>query len=492
MIFAMQSNAMEVKKRQDLEELYLELERRQCKKDLCYLMEKVLGYGNLAPVHQEVAEELKKIKGTCRKGMFLLPRGHLKSTEITISWLIQELLNDPNKRILITNALLDNSKGFLREIKSHMERNERFRALFGNLKNDEEKWSETQIVIRSRTSFSKEPSIQVTSVDKSVVSQHYDIIIADDVHNRENSQTKEQREAIKKYYKDLLDLLEPEGMMIVVGTRWHYDDCYGWLMEHSVKNETMRLMLRSVWEHEDSARPLYPQKFSAEYIRQLKADKGSSEFNAQYNNNPVSDEDAEFQKGWLRTFDLYSYNLDGKGIYITIDPAVSKNESADFTGFSVVATDAGKWKVLEAYRAKLNPTELVDEIFHLCRKYRGNLKKVGIEDMMYTSAIDYDITRRMQETGEWFSIEKVKHKGRKKENRIRSLIPLFERGNIELSEKCTDLYEELEEFPSGRHDDVLDAFAYQLDIIKPGESVQSGQNTQKPRKIFHQPIFAQY
>ena len=454
-------------------------------------MENFLKYPNLGDEHHEVSLKLKEVEDGKKKGLFLLPRGHLKSTEITISYSIQTLLREPNSRILISNALLDNSKGFLREIKGHFEKNERLRALFGDYANTDEKWSENQIIVKKRTSFHKEPSIQVTSVDKSVVSQHYDLIIADDLVTRESISTKEQRVKLIKYYKDLLDLLEPGGLLLVIGTRWHYDDLYGWLISENKSKDNIHVMVRRVWKDVDETMPTFPQKFSPEYIRALKADKGSFEFNSQYNNDPVSEEEADFKRESFRFFKVSEMDVSDGDIYITIDPAVSKQDASDYTGIVVNLVKGGKWFILEGRRMKLNPTELVDEMFYLHRKYKPNFRKMGIEQIMYTDAIDYDITRKMNETGEWFLIEKVRHKNRRKTDRIRALVPLFERGNITLGDRCADLEEELTRFPVAEHDDIMDALAYQLDLVSPTQYYTKDTTRQKEPLVIL-PVFPKY
>lgn len=478
-------------KSNELKLLYLELMRRKSKTSLTYLMEEVLGYAGLAPMHKEIEETIKKVKKGTRRGLFLLPRSHLKSTEITIAFSIQEILNNPNTRILITNALLDNSKGFLREIKSHFEKNEKLRSLHGDLTNADEKWSETQILIKNRTTFQKEPTVQITSVDKSVVSQHYDLIIADDLVTRESISTKEQRIKLVKYYKDLLDLLEPDGMLLVIGTRWHYDDLYGWLLSENVKLKNYEVLVKSAWTDNEKTIPIFPQKFTKSYLDSLRRDKGNFEFSCQYENNPVNEEDADFKKENFKYFSLTQSGIPDGDIYITIDPAVSKNTDADYTGIVVNSVNGGRWCIVEAYRQRLNATELVDEMFYLYRKYRQKFQKMGIEDIMYTSALEYDITRRMRETGEWFGLEKLKHRNKKKTDRIRALVPLFERGNIEMSDKCSDLEDELLHFPVSEHDDIMDALAYQLSLVNASRHYTEEKNVKRTESIIV-PIFQEY
>lgn len=468
--------------RPELERLYLELKRRELKTDLPRLMEEVLGYQNLAPFHREIWNQLMTVEMGQKRGLFLLPRGHLKSTMLTIAYPILRIIQNPDVRILITNALLDNSKAFLREIKGHFERNDNLKNIFGRFQNQEEKWSESQIIVKQRKLFKKEPTIQITSIDKSVVSQHYDLIIVDDLINREGISTKEQREKARKYLKDLYDLLEPGGMILVIGTRWHDDDLYGSI----IRQGSFEVMVRKVIE---DGKPIFPQKFSMEYIEQLKRDKGSSEFNGQYMNDPISDEDAEFRRE-----DLIFYNpkeVTGD-IYITVDPAVSKNDNADYTGIVVNEVINGVWNIRQAYHARLSGPELIDEIFFLHRKYKNKLRALGVEDIMYVQALDYEFTRRMQETKEWFTITKLKHRGRNKENRIRALLPLVERGNIKVAEGCDDLVDELVRFPIAENDDILDALAYQLDIVNPTEHNSSTKETLRDDDIVIVPIYASY
>lgn len=472
----------------ELAALYLELERRRCKEDLCYLMEEYLGYSDLAPVHREVRDKIKEIEGTTRKGLFLLPRGHLKSTEITVSYTLSRLLKDPNIRVLISNATLENSKGFLREIKSHLEKNERLRALFGDVTNQDEKWSEMQILVKNRTAFHKEPTVQVTSVDKSVVSQHYDLIIGDDLVSRDSITTKEQRDKLVKYLKDLYDLLEPGGVLLLIGTRWHYDDLYGYILAENETTKSFSIMKRAVFDEEGN--PIFPKKFTLEHISSLRRDKGTFEFNSQYMNEPVADEEADFKRQYFRPFPVASeHELQGP-IFITVDPALSRGEKSDNTGIVVNKVVDGKWYILRAYKIRCNPTELVDELFYLADRYKPH--EIGIEDIMYTAGLEYDATRRMQETGKWFRMTKLKHRNRMKTERIRALIPLFERGNILMSEDTQELQDELSQFPLGKHDDVLDALAYQLDIVKAAREYTGSRTLERPESRIISPVLQTY
>ncbi len=444
-----------------------ELARRAAKRDLQFLMTDVLGYPKTDAIHKEIADFLAEVTSSSgrHRALFLIPRGHLKSTLVTVCWAIQKILIDPNIRILISNGYLENAKGFLREIKSHFEKNERLRALFGDLVNADDKWTETQIVVKTRTEIRKEPTIQVSSVDKSVVSQHYDLIIGDDLVNRENINTKEQRSKIILYYKDLYDLIEPDGDMIFIGTRWHHDDLYGRIIKDSGISHNFDIFVRTVWADQEKRIPLFPLKFTPDYIDSLRRDKGPYEFSSQYMNNPTDDENADFKREWLHIEPLFKLEAVPLAVFITVDPAMTKSEDADYSGFVVNGVDQnGNWRILRAYRKRLDPAELIDELFFLQGLYGSRLRRMGIEKTAYTVGLRQSIQNEMIQRKRFFDIVEVEHKQRTKETRIRALVPRFESGRITMSEYCQDLIEELLAFPRGEHEDTLDACAYQLDL----------------------------
>jgi len=109
--------------------LSIEAERALGKSSLYYLAKEILGYKDISEnFHKPICDTLNFYRKEWQ--FHLHPRGHFKSTLITICETIQDLLINPNETILITNAVLGNSASFLKEIKSHFLFNEKFRALY--------------------------------------------------------------------------------------------------------------------------------------------------------------------------------------------------------------------------------------------------------------------------------------------------------------------------------------------------------------------------
>lgn len=171
------------------------------------------------------------LRSDTKRKLIVCPRGSLKSTLCDISYPIWLLLNNPNLRILIDSEVFSNSKSFLREIKAQLE-SERLTSLFGKFRSDQN-WTEGSITIAQRTQARKEPSIQCSGVGAVKVGQHYDVIIMDDMNSNKNSNTKEGRQKVIDHYKLNISILEPDGVMAIIGTRYAEDDVIG----HVLANE---------------------------------------------------------------------------------------------------------------------------------------------------------------------------------------------------------------------------------------------------------------
>jgi hypothetical protein len=236
----------------DAKQLALQRISLRCKTDLYFLCREILDYTKMTPqTHQELCDYTTSIltnppelphdpKFDPRKNMLLLlmPRGTFKSSVVTIGFTLQFLLNEPNGRVLIDSETYSKAKTFLAEVKGHLESNEKFREVFRtihgvypdeNRKSSSARWTDAMVDLACRTRKTKEPSVMVSGIDKSINGMHYDLIIADDLHSEQNTTGTNAAENIQKvidHYKLSFSLLEPGKPMIVIGTRWHMLDLY--------------------------------------------------------------------------------------------------------------------------------------------------------------------------------------------------------------------------------------------------------------------------
>lgn len=190
-----------------------------------------LGYHDLTEAtHLPMAEALQ---ATTKRKLICVPRGCFKSTLSTIAYPMWLLLHNPNLRILIDSELYSNSKNFLREIKAQFESNKAVKRLFGEFKGS--MWNEGEIIISKRDKPLKEPSIACSGIGAGKTSQHYDVIIADDLSSYQNCKNPELAQKTIDHYRLYTSLAEPDATIVVIGTRYSENDIIGFIIQNELE-----------------------------------------------------------------------------------------------------------------------------------------------------------------------------------------------------------------------------------------------------------------
>ena len=458
------------------------------------------------------AEMLEFMQGGKRFKLMLVPRGHLKTSVLTQGETTRRVLANPDLRVQINTAVSANSQRFLSAIKGTM-RQERFTKIFGDLlpppNSKYLRNNNSELTITTRTNLSlREPTFSATGVGEAQTSQHYDLIVHDDLMNRENVTNIEQIEKVITHYKDSLDLLEPDGEMWVIGTRWHPHDISGWILEGFIDKKCAEndykhvsndctcmfdVMLRTV---EENGKYIFPKKFNAQVLDDLSRQKGRYEIACQYYNNPVDPsacwfshkdiKEAEFDtKDYTRT-----YTVDGKQIeetwdelrkrllwYIAVDPAESIEKRASFTAAIAVGIDMTQsppmWYVDYAKRDKVETAGFITLCMETHRRYPNHVA-FGMEQNT-RKALSYVLKERMFATNDLFQITELNpsdvrggNKVLTKGLRIKRLLPLFEFKRIKINNQLNDLLDELYTLPSATSWDLTDALQYVLSMAPEG------------------------
>lgn len=206
---------------------------RRMYRDSLYLTTKcLLGYRDMSwPTHGSTFRALES--ATLRK-LIILPRGTFKSSICSVAFPIWLLLRNPNLRILLDSEIYTNSKNFLREIKTHLV-SEAVTELFGPFHSDP--WNEGEASIRPRTIIRKEASLTASGIGAEKTGQHYDVIIADDLNSPSNSGTPEMRLKVIKHHQYNQAILDPGGIIVIVGTRYSANDIPGHVLATEVLGE---------------------------------------------------------------------------------------------------------------------------------------------------------------------------------------------------------------------------------------------------------------
>lgn len=462
----------------------------------------------LAPLHKEVFEFLNTGK---HKKLIELPRGHLKTSLVTAE-VTRRIIKNPNMRVHLSNAIVENAKSFLSQIKGYLTRPDIVRLYGDLLPPPNAKFyanNNMELTVMSRTDLAlKEPTVSVSGIESAETSQHYDLIVLDDLVTEENISGQEQIEKVLTRYRNSIPLLEPDGKLWVVGTRWHPLDLYGWLEESQVdyrckENDYTHVPSCTCYfdvmyrQLKENGQYIFPAKFNDEVATELLVDMGRAKFYAQYYNNPSDPAAAWFPhdkvEASLIDGSVFNELVDGKPFrdkliwYMAVDPAESEASKAAYTAVVCFGVDpsTGIWYVDYAKQAKVATHAFVQLIFDSYNRYKPH--KFGMELHSHKS-LAYVLKDRMGQTGTYFTIQELKPiiKGGgdyQKKMRIDRIVPLFEHGRIKINKALKDLIEQLYTIPSSRSKDLVDALSYGMDMIPQG--IGSQRAIKLPKRYIH-------
>ncbi len=350
------------------------------KSNLFYLGKNILGYRELNNTHKRWNDWTNKhidlTGGTPSKNLILQPREVYKTTFFTITLSIAILLNNPELSILIVNDTHEIAKNMLKEIKSHFEKNEKLRDLFGNYVSTDD-WSKESITINRKTKNMKEKSISVAGIGTALTSIHPDIIIADDIAGKKDKESQAGRDQTLSFFQDVWDLLKKDnGIYIMPGTRKHVYDIYNHIKEvinpHLLKEKLQGFNIMETSAHKDgdpdndalNFPDILPEKKLKE-LRIVKEGQDGTDFAtymAEYELRPLDPKTQIFKEF---TFEDHQHLTYDKIVQWT-DPALKETKTSDYSAIVVIGRIKdgefkGKFMCLYASIDKRPPTKLIQD-----------------------------------------------------------------------------------------------------------------------------------
>lgn len=439
-----------------------EVQRQLCQTSLKYLCKNVFLMNDWDRLHDDMLEWSYKNRNR-RFKMFLMPRGHLKTSIITIGWTIQNILQDFENTILLSSAVWQNARTFLRAIKEYLTTKSFLPVIYGNF-SSESSWTQDEIIINQRKNVEKTPTIDTAGIDKILTSQHYNIIRADDLVTRETCTTEGQIEKVISHIKDLIKLLNPSGTFDIIGTRWDDRDAYNYVTEEltnkSLGEDSFAIYKRAAIENKAV---IFPKKFSFESLKTIKTQIGSYEFSCNYENEPTSPINRIFTPP-VRYWDTLPETLAN---VVTVDPAISKKQdSCDAVVMDLSFTKQKQFYVNEYAIFKeehKHPSNIITKILEYIIRF--NAKTVGIESVGYQEALCYLLEDELEKRKLNVMVVPIKQI-QDKALRIIALQVYWERGDILLKRGMVELEEQIDKFrkPITSKVDILDALSMVLQI----------------------------
>lgn len=404
---------------------------------------------------------------------------------------IRGILSEPNRSYCIFSFKAPIAKGMMRNIMYEFENNELLKSLYPDVlwedpRKQAPKWSENEGIIVKRTVNTREATMEASGlVDGQPISKHYDVRIYDDVVTLDSVSTEDQMAKVSEAFRLSNNLGKEGGEQRVIGTRYHRYDLYDELMENEVVIPRIHPCFDALGKDEDGQTVWgEPVLYTREYLEAKRKAQGPYTFSAQMLCDPIAESVAGFKLSWLKYYERDPQaERSGKNVYILVDPANSKKDDADYTAMVVIGLGADRnYYVLDIVRERLNLTERVEKLFHLVERWDPMPGGVIYERYGIQSDIDHIKYVQEHRRGYRFDIQEAGGTQRK-EDRIRRLVPPMEQGRfffphdirgkddkgdrVNLMRTLVD--HELEPFPLGKHDDMLDAMSriFDADLIWP-------------------------
>jgi predicted phage terminase large subunit-like protein len=313
------------------------------------------------------------------------------------------------------------------------------------------------------------------------------LALLDDVMSEEDSFSEAGRRYIKEWWPSgLRTRLMPNGAIIIINTRYHFDDLCGWLLkqENDLTENKWEVISIPAWLDETAANLLglpegtsYFPEWKPDSVlkvdeQEIRSSNGSRYWDALYMQNPSPEEGGIIKKKWFQWWE-YEDPPSCDMLIQTYDTAFSTSKTADY---SVIQTwgifhqmERNEYGVESAVpclillgnvKDRFEYPELRRVAQHLFQKHRPDV--CIVEKKASGQSLIQDMRRAGLPVLEYLP-------DRDKVSRVYASTPIMEAGRLYIprgKEWANDLFDESLAFPNGAHDDQVDAMTMAIQYMK--------------------------
>lgn len=335
------------------------------------------------------------------------------------------------------------------------------------------------------------------------------LLFDDPLKSREEAESATQRNKVWNYYISALSTrLQPDidgipPAQIIILTRWHPDDLAGRLMQTDDWNEGRWLHInfpaieekaiqgdigkisrsnlpvdhpkylapgeasklgagqRYIRKTEKTA--LWPERFTLEDLERRQR-LNPREFASLYQQTPYIQGGNMIRSHWWRTYPEDMKPERFSSLIIAADTAFKAKQDSDYSVMMVMGLDStGDIYIVDVVRERFEFPELKRRMIQMNNQWRGRgLRGIYIEDKASGQSLLQELNR---ESGVSVIPYKVVND---KVSRLAAVLPLIEGGRVFIPSTANWLdafHNECQTFPSGTHDDMVDAMTIGLDVL---------------------------
>lgn len=433
------------------------------------------------------------------------PRGHAKSTIMSLQNVLHAALFGYKKYILLVSDTESQATAFLDCIKAELEENEALQADFGVQKG--KVWKSSVILLQNGCRIDAVGSGQKLR-GRRHGARRPDLIVLDDIENDQEVLSPDGRHKLERWFFSAVSKAGDRYTDIVcIGTVLHHDS----LLVHLLDNPAYRsfrwqaiqqFSSSPLWEEwrriytdrTDDRRDrhalaffrrnrremlagtkvLWRQKLSYYDLMCMLVSEGEHAFWQEMQNQPQDPASCLFPREWLQFYDKEGMDFSrGFRFYGYCDPSLGKTVESDFSAIVTLAREdsTGLLYVLDADLARRHPDAIIRDVLDkarwLERAYGGKYTAFGAETNQFQWFLKERLAAESAAQGVYLPIMEVRAAS-DKVLRIQSLQPDIRNGYLRFCRDQTELLRQLEQFPLGRHDDGPDALEGAVRLCKQG------------------------
>jgi predicted phage terminase large subunit-like protein len=420
-------------------------------------------HARLAKLFEEIAQGKRK-----RVIVNIAPR-HGKSELISYLAPAWFLGNHPAKKVIMASHTADLAVNFGRRVRN-LVGSDAYKDIFPDI----ELQADSKSASRWGTNYNGE--YFAIGVGGALAGRGADLFIIDDPHSEQDAKLGKSDiflPAWEWFQSGPLQRLMPGGAIVVVMTRWSKLDLTGQIVNQMVKNDDVDqwevvefpAILEDKMGNEVS---LWPEFWDIKELQARRAAIDVRYWNAQYLQNPTSEEGALIKREWWNIWEEED-PPECEFIIMTLDAAQEANNRADYNALTTWGVffneDVNNYNIilLNAVKQRLEFPELKQ----LCiEEYRDWEPDAFIVEKKSNGAALYQEFRRMGiPVGEF-----TPGKGQDKISRVNAVSDLFAGGVVWAPDRrwAHEVIEECNDFPSGANDDLVDSTTLALSRFRQG------------------------
>ena len=403
--------------------------------------------------HKIIANQFEKIASGDEKRLIInMPPRHTKSefaSYLFPAWMIGR---NPKMKLMQVSHNAELATRFGSKVRNLMNTKE-YKQIFGNVTLREDSKA------KGRWETNHGGEYFAAGVGGSITGRGADLLIIDDPHTEQDSMSDSAMDRAYDWYSSgPRQRLQPGGRICVVMTRWATDDLTGRLLKSQSEPKADKWNVIEFPAIMPDGVPVWPEYWPLEELEKVKASVSMKNWNAQYMQDPTSEEGAIIKREWWQDWDQEELP---RLLHViqSYDTAFSKKETADYSAITT-------WGIFE-------PLEGYEKCIMLLDAQKGrydfpDLKNLAIEQYQYwepetviieAKASGQPLIHELRRAGIPV-VDYVPARGRDKHTRINSVAPVFESGMVYAPTQehfAQEVIEECAAFPNGQYDDYVDS-----------------------------------